>query len=60
MSKCLIMFDEYGPGMGLPSMKASFESAPYYGIDKIIAYLKNGIKTYAATNKCWYPTIYTL
>ena len=51
MSKCLIKFNEYGPGMGFPSMKASFENAPYSGIDRIIAYLENGKKTYTATSK---------
>ena len=41
MSKCLFQFDEYGKGMGFPSIKDSFEDSPYEGQDKIIEYLKN-------------------
>lgn len=45
--KSLIMYDEFGPGMGFKSMKESFSKEPYYGKDKILNYLKNGEKTYA-------------
>lgn len=51
MSKSLIRFSEYGPGMGLPSMKTYFEATPYDGQAEIADYLRNGIKTYAATKK---------
>ncbi len=40
MSKCLFLFDEYGKGMGLPSITEYFEDSPYEGQDKIIEYLK--------------------
>ena len=40
MSKCLFQFDEYGKGMGFPSIKDSFNDSPYEGKDKIIEYLK--------------------
>lgn len=46
----IIQFEEFGPGMGLPSMKDSFANAPYSGKDKVINYLKNGKKTYSATS----------
>lgn len=48
MSKLIYRFDEYGPGMGFPSMKQSMEEKPYDGMDRIVEYLKNGKKTYAA------------
>jgi len=46
----LIQFDEFGPGMGLPSIKDSFSKAPYAGKEKVIAYLSKGRKTYVATS----------
>lgn len=51
MLRCLILFDEYGKGMGYPSMKDSFEAMPYEGKDVIVKYLRQGRKTYAATQK---------
>lgn len=51
MSKCLFEYNEYGPGMGFPSMKDNMNSKPYFGMEKIIAYLKNGKKTYAAAGR---------
>lgn len=42
----LIMYDEFGKGMGLPSMKESFEDEPYPGKDQVLQYLKQGQKTY--------------
>ena len=51
MSKCLFKFNEYGPGMGYPSMKDSMNSEPYFGMEKIIAYLQKGKKTYAAAGR---------
>ena len=53
MPKCLIRFDEYGKGMGLPSMKDSFENAPYDGQEAIVKYLRSGKKTYAATSTAY-------
>ena len=51
MPKCLILFDEYGKGMGYPSMRDSFEVVPYDRKDDIVKYLRKGRKTYAATSK---------
>lgn len=55
MKKCgsivsLIQFDEFGPGMGFPSMKDCFASAPFVGKDKIVEYLSNGKKTFSAAS----------
>ena len=47
----LIHYNEYGPGMGFPSMKDSFEETKYFGQDRIAAYLINGRKTYAAAGR---------
>ncbi len=49
--KSLIMYDEFGKGMGLPSMRNSFCKEPYKGMDKIIEYLKNGSITYVTATK---------
>lgn len=49
MSKFLMMFDEFGPGMGLPSIRTAISSDEYNGKDKIIRYLKNGKRTFAST-----------
>lgn len=46
----LIQFEEFGPGMGFPSMKTSFSQSPYPNKDKVIAYLSKGRKTYSATS----------
>ena len=46
----IIQFEEFGPGMGFPSMKNHFDSGPYKGKDKVVAYLKSGRKTYSATS----------
>ena len=40
------MYDEFGKGMGLPSMKENFEDGPYPGKDQVLQYLKQGKKTY--------------
>ena len=45
--KSLIRYAEFGPNMGLKSMKEFFEPQPYEGMQSIIDYLKNGKKTYA-------------
>ncbi len=45
----LIQYDEFGRGMGFPSMKDFFSQQPFKGKDKIIRYLKNGKTTYAQT-----------
>ena len=45
----LIHYDEFGKGMGFPSMKESFESMPYTGKEKIIKYLESGKPTYVQT-----------
>ena len=42
----LIHYDEFGKGMGFPSMKESFSQHPFEGKDKIVQYLKNGKTTY--------------
>lgn len=36
----LCMYDEFGPGMGLPSMKESFQPEGYSGQEMIIRYLR--------------------
>lgn len=41
-------YDEYGQGMGYPSMKDFFEKKPYEGQKEIVEYLKAGRKTFAA------------
>ena len=53
MTKCIFEFDEYGPGMGFPSIKESMLDKPYEGMDQIIAYLKKGKKTYAAAGRAY-------
>lgn len=53
MSKRIFDFNEYGPGMGFPSMKKSMLDKPYAGQDQIIAYLNSGKKTYAAAGKAY-------
>lgn len=45
MIKSLILYDEFGPGMGLPSMKESFHNVPYDGETAVIDYLKSGGQT---------------
>ena len=47
--KYLNLYDEFCKGMNLPSMCASFEKTPYKGQNEIVAYLKNGKKTFART-----------
>ena len=47
MMKCLFLYDEFGKGMGLPSMKDSFMDKPYKGQEQVAAYLEKGKKTYA-------------
>ena len=42
---CLFLYDEFGKGMGLPSVRDSFEKEPYEGQDKIVEYLKKGTPT---------------
>ena len=49
--KRIFDFDEYGPGMGFPSMKESMCDEPYPGKHMIVDYLKNGTKTYAAAGR---------
>ncbi len=51
MAKRIFDFDEYGPGMGFPSMKESMNDMPYEGMDRIISYLRSGRKTYAAAGR---------
>lgn len=51
MSKCLFEFNEFGEGMGFPSIKDFCLDDAYPGKDKIIKYLNNGKKTYASTAK---------
>ena len=53
MSVRIFDYNEYGPGMGFPSMKQSMLDKPYTGQDKIIAYLKRGRKTYAAAGRAY-------
>ena len=49
MSRIIInMYDEFGPGMGLPHMSDFFEPEPYNGIDKIIDYLEKGQPTFVS------------
>ena len=36
------MYNEFGPGMGLPSIKDSFQAERYPGQDMIIEYLRTG------------------
>lgn len=48
MSKYLCNFDEFDEDMGFPKMSDYFSSEPYEGKNKIVKYLKNGRKTYAA------------
>ena len=43
----LIHFEEFGPGMGFPSMKEFFDQNPYPGMEKIAQYLETGRKTFA-------------
>ena len=38
----LYLYDEFGPGMGLPSMKDSFWPTAYPGQTEIVEYLKAG------------------
>lgn len=51
MVKCINLFDEFGPGLGLPKISDFFEKEPYPGKEKIIKYLKNGRPTYASASK---------
>ena len=44
----LIRFEEFGPGLGFPSMKSSFCDLPYKGQTIIASYLKMGKKTYSS------------
>ena len=53
MSRRIFDYNEYGPGMGFPSMKNSMLDKPYAGMDRIISYLKNGQKTYAAAGRAY-------
>lgn len=47
----LIQYEEFGKGMGLPSMRDSFQKEKYEGQNKIIEYLKNGKQTMVAVGK---------
>lgn len=47
--KFLMMYDEFGKNMGLPSIKESFSAEPYPEKNAIISYLRHGKKTYAST-----------
>lgn len=38
----LIHYNEFGPGMGFPSLKDSFYESEYEGQSKIVDYLKSG------------------
>ena len=51
MNTCLYRYDEFGPGMGYPSMKESFCAEPYPGQDRIVKYLRSGRKTIAACSR---------
>ena len=51
MAKRIFEYDEYGPGMGFPSMKLSMLAEPYEGMGRIVDYLRHGKKTYAAAGK---------
>ena len=42
--KRICEYDEYGPGMGFPSMKEFMEEKPYSGMDMIVTYLRSGRK----------------
>lgn len=45
----LMMYDEFGKNMGLPSIKDSFSTEPFPGKNAIVSYLQRGRKTYAST-----------
>lgn len=49
MSTFLMAFDEFGHGLGLPSIKTMISNEPYEGKDEIISYLQAGKKTYASS-----------
>ena len=49
--KSLILFDEFGKGMGFPSMRDFFCKKPYDGMDKVVNYLKNGQVTYVSASE---------
>ena len=40
--KILNQYEEFGPGMGFPSMKEFFQSGKYENQDKIVRYLRTG------------------
>ncbi len=42
-------YEEFGPGMGFPSMKDFFQSEKYENQDKIVHYLKTGKPTMVQT-----------
>lgn len=46
----LNMYDEFGKGMSLPSIRESFSPEPYSGMEKVAEYLENGIPTFAQTS----------
>ena len=48
MNMCLFHYEEFGPGMGFPSMKESFCKEPYPGQSRIVNYLRSGRKTFSA------------
>ena len=50
--KSLIHFDEFGKGMGFPSMREFFCDETYFGMDKIVEYLQNGRTTYVTAAEC--------
>lgn len=42
------MYDEFGPGMNLPSMRDAFQSERYPGQDMIVKYLRENGKVHMA------------
>jgi len=47
----LIQYDEFGKGMGFPSLKDSLNDEKYEGQEKIVEYLKNGHVTMASPGR---------
>lgn len=45
----LIQYEEFGPGLGLPSMSDYFVPKPYEGQRRIVQYLREGMRTYSST-----------
>ena len=48
--KSLIRYEEFGPGMGFPSIRDSFCSTPYEGEKAIVEYLMRGETTLQSTS----------